>query len=340
MPACGSSAAPSRTPATIPRHAGARAAERRRLALRSARERRPLRAPQEPAGAAERRERQHDEDHADDVAVDVAHPDGRDAQVRLRREQLGVVQHQRRAEVVDDADEREQRAGDVAGQRERQRHAPEETPAVAAEHLARFLRRRIDAGERGRGVQQDEREVVERLHEDDARQAVHERHRDAERVEQEQVHEAAAPEDLLEGDGADERRDHERQHRERLHDAAAGEVVARDQHGERQRDDAAERHGGHAGNQRVDERLDEEAAREERAEVREGRAVGRGHRHGQHGRERPGDEDEEQCERREEQSRFGARARAEQDRDRQGGRARGAQRAAAAACSASARAFA
>ena len=157
----------------------ARAPGRRRGApLRPAGERGPLAAAQQRLGPPQRQQGDGDQDHADHVAVDVVHPDRRHAQVGLGRQQLGVVQHQRGAEVVDDADEGR------AGRRPRSRAAPAagSRARTAARpwqpsDLGGLLGGGVDAGQRGRGVDEDEREVVERLHEDDARQALHEGHR-------------------------------------------------------------------------------------------------------------------------------------------------------------------
>ena len=69
--------------------------------------------------------------HADDVADRILEADRRDAQVRLRREHVGDVEHERRAEVVEDLDEHQRCAGDVAGQRERKHDAAEQPEAAA-----------------------------------------------------------------------------------------------------------------------------------------------------------------------------------------------------------------
>ena len=131
----------------------------------------------EPPRAAHRRDGEGHQDHADHVADRVLEPDGSHAQVRLRGQHVGDVEHQRRAQVVEDLDEGERRAGDVSRHREREDHLAEEPPAGSAEVLRRFLHGRIDVGERGGEIQQDEREVVQRLHEDHAVEPVHERQR-------------------------------------------------------------------------------------------------------------------------------------------------------------------
>ncbi len=137
---------------------------------------------------------------------------------------------------------------------------------------------------------------MERLDEDHAGEPLHERNGRAEGVEQEEVHDSAPAEDLLERDRPDERRDDERQHRERLGEPMAGEVIAREEQRERHGDDAAEHDGGGAGKQRVGERLDEETALEERGEVGEREPVRRRDGHDQHTRERIRDEDEQERE--------------------------------------------
>ncbi len=277
-----------------PRAPRTAAAQPGRLPLGTTPERRPVATREHRRGRPQREEREDDEDDADHVAVGVVHAHRRDAQVRLRRQQLGVVQHQRRAEVVDHADEGEQRAGAESRQRKRERHPPQETQAMTPERLRRFFGGRVHTGQRGGGVDEDEREVVERLHEDDAREPFHERDGGAERVEQEEVDHAAAPEDLLERHRPHERRHDERQERQGLREAAAGEVVAREEQRERERDHAAAHDRDGARDERVGQSLHEQPAPEERGEVREREPVRRRHGHDEDPRERIGDEDDEE----------------------------------------------
>ena len=75
----------------------------------------------------------------------------------------------------------QRRAREVARHREREHDAPEQPQAARAEVLRRFLHRAVDVGERDGEVEQDEREIVQRLDEDDAVEPVHERHGEAER---------------------------------------------------------------------------------------------------------------------------------------------------------------
>ncbi len=263
-----------------PRHQGAARTQRHRRRLAAPAERRELAAGQDRLGQRERPERQRHQDHADHVAVHVGEADRGHPHVGLRREQLGVVEHERRAQVVDHADEREQGPRRVARQGQRQQHAAEEAEARAAEVLGRLLERAIEPGERGRGVEQDEREVVEALHQHHPGEPLHERDREARVLAEQQVHRAAAPEDLLEGHRAHEGRDHERQHAQHRDQGPPREAVAHGEQRQRHRDHAADHHRQHAGQQRVHERLAEERAPEEGRERSQGghAPVQEGHR--------------------------------------------------------------
>ena len=59
--------------------------------------------------------------------------------------------------------------------------------SVRAEVLRRLLHGGIDVGKRGREIEQDEREIVQRLDEDHAVEAFHERDPEAEPVIEQQV---------------------------------------------------------------------------------------------------------------------------------------------------------
>ena len=100
----------------------------------------------------------------------------------------------------------------------------EQREAVRAEVLRRFLHGGVDVGERGREVEQDEREIVQRLDEDDAVQPLHERDAEAEPVVEQQVDRAVAAVDELHRHRADERRHHQRHHAERVDQRRAAEI--------------------------------------------------------------------------------------------------------------------
>ncbi len=244
-----------------PRHQRAARAQHHRRRLAGPAERGELAAGQDRLGEGQRAERQRHQDHADHVAVHVGEADRGHPHVGLRGEQLRVVQHERRAEVVDDADEREQRARRVARQGQRQQHAAEEAQAGAAEVLGRLLERAVEAGQRGRGVEQDERKVVEALHQHHPGEALHERDREARVLAQQQVHRAAPSQDLLEGHRAHEGRDHERQHAQHRDQRPPRKSVAHGEERQRHRDHAADHHREHSRQQRVHERLAEERTR-------------------------------------------------------------------------------
>ena len=77
--------------------------------------------------------------------------------------------------------------------------------------------------ERGREVEQDEGEIVQRLDEDDAVEPLHERDPEPERIVEQQIDRAVAAEHELHRDGADERRHHQRHDAERLDQRRAAE---------------------------------------------------------------------------------------------------------------------
>ena len=99
----------------------------------------------------------------------------------------------------------------------------------AAEILRGLLHRRIDVGERGDGVEVDDRVERKRLDDGDAPELV--RREPVERpavrpqaeLDDEGVERAVLPEDLLDADGADERRQDHRDENERAEQPLAAE---------------------------------------------------------------------------------------------------------------------
>ena len=236
-------------------------------------QRRVVLAAHRPGRAPQRRHRRHDHDHARDVADRVVDPDRGDAQVGLRGEDAGDVEHERRGDVVEHLEEHQRGAGHVAGHRQRKHDAAEQPESAGAEVLRGFLHRAVDVVERDREVQQDERKVVQRLDEDDRVQPLHDRQVDAEPVAEDQVERAAAAEQQLHRGGADERRHDQRQHAERLDQQCAAKLEARDEVGERQREDRGDHHAHAADVQAVVERLAHQREVEERLEVRQREAA-------------------------------------------------------------------
>src|SRR5262250_3775361 len=86
-----------------------------------------------------------------------------DVEIRLRGQEVVHTQHQRRGEVREGPDEDQERAGDVARRRERQRDGQELLPAARADALRRLLQRRVDLGERVHDVERDHRKEMEGL---------------------------------------------------------------------------------------------------------------------------------------------------------------------------------
>ena len=150
-PRCGESTSAS-TSSTQPYASTALPPVERPLAQRrsAARERRVVAPLRDPRGQRERADREHDHDERDHVADRILEPDRGDAQVRLRRQHVGDVQHERRAEIVEHLDEHQRGARDEARRGEREHDAAEQPEAVAAEVLRRFLHRAVDVAERGR----------------------------------------------------------------------------------------------------------------------------------------------------------------------------------------------
>ena len=142
--------------------------------------------------------------------IDVVDADCRNAQVRLGRKQIFVVQHEGRAEIVDGANKREQAPGDEARQHQRQRDPAKQPQPVTSHVLRHLFEGWIDIRERHRRVEHDERKKVQRLDENYASKPFHERDADVEPAHQQKVDRAAATQEELQGYRADERRDHQR----------------------------------------------------------------------------------------------------------------------------------
>ena len=261
----------------------------------AARERRVVAPPGDPRGERERADREHDHHQRDHVADRILEPDRRDAQVRLRRQHVGDVQHERRAEIVEHLDEHQRGARDEARRREREHDAAEQPEPVAAEILRRLLHRAVDVPERGDEIEQDERKVMQPFDEDDAVQSVHERDADAESLAEQQVDRAVAAEQELQRHRADERRHHQRQHAQRLHQRGAAELEAHGEVGERNGDERRERDRSQRHHQAVDERLAHQRDRQERADVagREA-ALAVGECRVEDGRDGPGQKDDDE----------------------------------------------
>ena len=247
-------------------------------------------APRQPAAAALRggevaaaqhkRRQQHgaeraaDHDDGDHVAHRIGHADRGDFQIRLRRQHVGDVEEKRRGEIVEHLDENECRAGDVTRQREREHDAAEQRETVCAEVLRGFFHRGIDVAERGREVEQDEREIVQRLDEDHAIEALHERNAQTQPVIEEKIDGAVAAIDQLHRYRAHEGRHHERHHTERVDERGARKAEARQDGGERHRKEAREEDGHRAHVERVPECLAQQGGGKKVAEVDEREAVG------------------------------------------------------------------
>jgi hypothetical protein len=100
---------------------------------------------------------------------------------------------------------------------------------------------------------------VQRLDEDDAVEPLHERDTKAEPLVEQEIDRAVAPVDQLHRHRAHERRHHQRDHAERVNERGAAKTKARQDGGERHRDQARERdrHGGDI--DRVPERFAQQA---------------------------------------------------------------------------------
>ena len=261
----------------------------------AARERGVIAPPGDPGGERERADREHDHHQRDHIADRILEPDRRDAQVRLRRQHVGDVEHERRAEIVEHLDEHQRGARDKAWRREREHDAAEQPEAVTAEVLRRLLHRAVDVPERGDEIEQDERKVMQPFDEDDAIEAVHERDADAESFAQQQVDRAVAAEQQLQRHRAHERRHHERQHAQRMHQRGAAELEAHGEVGEWNGDERRKRDRSQRHHQAVDERLAHQRDRQERTDVagREA-ALPVGERRVEDGRDGPGQEDDDE----------------------------------------------
>ena len=132
-----------------------------------------------------------------------------------------------------------QRAGDEAGQHQRQSHPAKQAKAMAAEILRHLFEGGVDVRQRHHGVEQYERKKVQRLHQDDAGEPFHERDRDIEPVSEQQINHAAAAQNQLQRDRANKWRDHQRQGRGGLQQQLAAKLIARQHVGQRQSQERA-----------------------------------------------------------------------------------------------------
>ena len=204
---------------------------------------------------------------------------------------LVTLRQKRRGEIVEHLGEDQRGARHIARQRQRKDDTREQRETTRAEVLRRLLHRRIDVGERGREVEQDEREIVQRLDEDDAVQSFHERDAEAEPVVEQEIDRAVAPVDELHRHRADERRHHQRHDAERMDQRRAAEAETRQDGRERHRDQARQHDRHHTHIDRIPERLAQQPGREEIAEMDEGEAV------------RPGEGDDDHPQQRNDQER-------------------------------------
>ena len=129
--------------------------------------------------------------------IDVVDADCRNAQVRLGRKQIFVVEHERRAEIVDGANKREQAAGDEARQHQRQCDPAKQPQPVTSHVLRHLFEGWIDIRERNRRVEHDERKKVQCLDENYACKPFHKRDADVEPAHQQKVDRAAATQEEL-----------------------------------------------------------------------------------------------------------------------------------------------
>jgi len=187
-----------------------------------------------------REDDQHDRDH---IAHRIFEADRGDAQIGLRGEHVLHVEQQGGRKVIEDLDEDQARAGDIARHGQREDDAPEEPAAGTAEVLRGLLHRTVDIAQGCGQVDEDEREIVHALHKDHAVQPFHKRDVDAEPVTQQQVHRAVAPEEELHRDGTRKGRHDQRDHPERLDDRGTAKLEACREIGERQGEDRRPDHG-------------------------------------------------------------------------------------------------
>ena len=235
---------------------------------------------QEQAGQGQATDRADDHDHRDHVAHRIGNADRRDLQIGLRRQHVADVEQQRSRKVVKDLDENQGRAGDIAGQRERKHNAQEQREPVRAKVLCRLLHGRIDIGQRGRQVEQNERKVVQCFDENNAVEPLHERNAESEPIHHQEIDGAVAAVDQLHGHSAHKRRHDQGHDAERVDQRRAAEPEARENRRQRH-GDQARHHDGHRRNiERVPERLAQQVGAEEIAEVNQGKAalrMGKGH---------------------------------------------------------------
>ena len=215
----------------------------------------------------QREQRETDHQHADHVADRVFNADRGNPQIGLRREHVGDVEHQWRAQVVEHFDEHQCRTGDIPGHRQRKHNAAEQAQAAGAEILRRLLHGAVDVIERDHQVHQDEREVVQRFDEDHAVQTLHDRQIDVEPLAQQQVERAAASEQQLHRHRADERRHDQRQYPQRLDQQRAAKFKAHREVRERQRNQRCKYHRQRRHAQAVPEGFAHQGYLEERGKV-------------------------------------------------------------------------
>src|SRR5690606_28749530 len=110
----------------------------------------------------------------------IAEASGGDTQIGLRGQHLVDVEQERRGQIVENLDEHQRRAGDVAGHGQREHHLAEQAKAACAQVLRRLFHGAVDVAQGGRKVDQNERKIVDGLNEDHAVQAFHKGNLEAE----------------------------------------------------------------------------------------------------------------------------------------------------------------
>ena len=230
----------------------------------------------------QRRQGQQHHNHRNHIPRLVLEPDIGHPQICLRRQHIRIIQHQRRAQIVHRLDKHQQRPGHVTRQHQRQRHLPKQPPPVRAQVLRHLLQRRVHIGQGRRGIEQNERKIVKRLHNHHPGQPLHKRHRRPEPAQQQQVHRAAAPQHQLHRNGAHERRHHQRQNPQRLDDPLAPKIEPHRKKRQRQGNRTPKNHRQHPGQQAVPERLPEQIPLEKIQKMHQRRAVVLRKRHVHH----------------------------------------------------------
>ena len=133
-----------------------------------------------------------------------------DAQIRLRRQHVGLPHNQGRAQVVKHFHENQRSPSHKARQAQRKNHAPKQTPALAAQVHGRLFHGPVDVAQRHRQVHEDEGEIVDRLHKNHAVEPLHDGQREAEPVIEQQVERARAAKDQLQCHSTDKGRHDQR----------------------------------------------------------------------------------------------------------------------------------